>query len=129
MAEQARKFRDLRRSAKSKVGHLLLVGVAVTIVLLVAEVLSRALLGQGVARYLLQPVLGRSHPPDPERSMPLWAVVALPFLRLVGKAARDAIDACSRRRLFWAAAAARRQANAARLAAKRSGAQQPSTQP
>ena len=126
MRELARKFRRLKRSAESKVLFILLVGSAFTAVLLVADALCSALLGEGLADYLLQPELTRS---SPEWPVPQWAMPPLLFLPLAVRAAREAIDAFRTRRLFWAAAAARRQANAARLSAKRSGAQQPSMQP
>ena len=128
-AELARKFQCLKLDAKMYMLRLLLVGLAVAGALLVADVLSRALLGHGLAHYLLPPVLTPSYPSDPEWSLPPWAPLAIPFLHLAGMAARKAREACRARRLFWAAAAARRQANAARLNTKRTGAQQPSTQP
>lgn len=106
-----------------------MVGLALTTVLLVADVLSMALLGHGVAGFLLHPVLTLSYPAGSEWPLPLWFVVAIPFLSFAGMAALEAIRACRVGRLFWFAVAARRRANAARLSAERSGAQQPSMQP
>lgn len=128
-AELARKFRGLQGDAELKFFDLLLVGLAISALLLVADVLGRALLGHGIADFLLQPVLTLSYPPNPDFSLPLWVPFALFYLSFADIPAGEAYEACRVRRLFWAAVAARRQANAVRLNAKRSGAQQPSTQP